>query len=173
MNRRVLVLLAAAAVLGATLATPAGAAPLRLRLDGVGPLKLGMSRASALATGWLANRQPGCELAGPPRPRTYDLTGRAAPRRVRGSAEFRSGRLISLSFTRGVRTAVGVTVGTTSAAGMVGRYRAAGFGATARFDPVFGGRFVSVRRAGRQVLGGFARGGAVRTLGVPFVPVCE
>jgi hypothetical protein len=132
-----------------------------------------MGLRAALATGWLTDRQPGCELAGPPRPHTYRLAGPRAPAGIRGDAEFQRGRLLALSFTRGVRTRVGVTVGTTTTQRMIRRYRRAGFGVRAPFNPVFGGRFVSVRRNGRQVLGGFARGGVVRTLGVPFVPVCE
>jgi len=167
----------AAALLSALLAGPASAitpaAPPTLRLDGIGPLRLGMRSAAALRTGWLARRGRGCELGGPPIPVTYRLTGPRAPGGVVGIAEFRFGRLRSLSFTRGVRTALGVVPGSTRQRQMVARYRRAGFAVRAQFVDVFAGTFVTVRRGRRQVLGGFARRGVVRTLGIPHVPTCE
>jgi hypothetical protein len=144
-----------------------------LRLDGIGPLKLGMKRSAALATGWLSARGTGCELGGPPLPITYRLGGSSAPTGLRGVAEFRGHRLRSLSFTRGVRTGRGVIVGQTTHARMVARYRSDGFSASAEFVDVFQGTFVTVRRGGRDVLAGFARGRVVSTLAVPYVPVCE
>jgi hypothetical protein len=56
---------------------------------------------------------------------------------------------------------------------MVARYRSDGFSASAEFVDVFQGTFVTVRRGGRIVLGGFANGRVVSTLAVPSVPVCE
>jgi hypothetical protein len=144
-----------------------------LRLNGIGPLQLGMTRQAALATGWLAQRKPGCELGGPPLPITYRLTGGRAPNGIKGTAEFAGDRLRTLAITGGVRTATGVEPGRTSAAGMVARYRAAGFAASSRYDDVFVGTFVTVKRNGKQVIGGFAEGGKVTSLGIPFVPVCE
>jgi hypothetical protein len=149
----------------------ADAATTLLRLDGVGPLKLGMTRAAAVKTGWLADRAPGCELASP-RPITYLFTGPKAPGGLRGSAQFDSGRLSVISFSRGVRTRVGVRIGAPTAR-MVSKYRNAGFGASSMFSPTFAGTFVTVKRGGRQVLGAFARGGHVKSLAVPAVPVCE
>jgi hypothetical protein len=144
-----------------------------LHLDGVGPLRLGMSRTAAVATGWLSNRGRGCELASP-RPVTYLLAGRRAPGGLRGVAEFDSGKLTDLSFTRGVRTATGVRVGQTTSARMVARYRAAGFLASASFVDTFGGTFVRVRRRnGGDVLGAFTRGRVISTIAIPAVPVCE
>jgi hypothetical protein len=180
-------LLAAAAVAFAALAAgahagapdgSAAATPTLLRLDGIGPLRLGMSRSAALRTRWLANQAPGCKLGGPPFPITYRLSGPAAPDGVVGSAEFQSNRLRNLSFTRGVRTATGVVAGRTTARGMVNRYLDAGFAARAQFVDVFQGTFVLVRRGGRQVAGGFARGRTtarrpVSTLAIPYVPTCE
>ena len=152
-------------------ASTAGAATTLLRLDGIGPLKLGMTRAAAVKTGWLADRAPGCELASP-RPITYLFTGPKAPGNLRGSAQFDRGRLSVVSFSRGVRTRVGVRIGAPTAR-MVSKYRAAGFAASSMFSPVFAGTFVSVKRGGRQVLGAFAKGGHVKNLAVPAVQVCE
>jgi hypothetical protein len=165
-------LLVGAAALSST--SGAAAATTRLHLDGIGPLKLGMTRTAALATGWLANRRPGCELASP-RPIDYRFSGPNAPRGLHGSAEFRRGRLRNLSFTGGVRTATGVTVGRTTTARMVARYRSAGFAASAQFVSTFGGTFVRVRRrsGGADVIGGFARRRTVTTLAIPVVAVCE
>lgn len=151
----------------------AGAATTVLRLDGIGPLKLGMKRSEALATGWLSGRGTGCELGGPPLPITYRLRGPKAPSGLRGFAEFHGHRLRNLSFTRGVRTGRGVTVGKTTHARMVARYRTDGFSASSAFVDVFQGTFVSVRRGGRNVLAGFAPRRVVSTLGLPRVPVCE
>jgi hypothetical protein len=168
--------LGAAALAGAVLwapATAAGApATTVLRLDGIGPLHLGMSRTAALGTGWLAGRGSGCPLGGTP-PITYRFTGPKAPKAIRGSAEFENGRLTTLSFTRGVRTSTGVSVGRTTTARMVARYRAAGFTASARFDGTFQGTFVRVRRHGRDVVGGFGEGRVVSIVAIPAVAVCE
>lgn len=182
MTRRNALLAAAAAALTAA-AGPAGAqAAQTLRLDGIGPLRLGMTRAAALRTGWLAQRGRGCELGGPPIPITYRFTGPRAPSGLVGVAEFsgRTGRLRNLSFTRGVRTATGVVVRQTTARGMVTRYRDAGHPVRALFVDTFGGTFVTVRarRGGAQAIGGFAPGRAaarrpLTTIAIPFVPVCE
>jgi hypothetical protein len=153
--------------------TQAAIAATVLRLDGIGPLHLGMTRAAALETGWLAGRATGCELGGPPLPITYRFTGAKAPRGIVGIAEFQANRLHSLSFTRGVRTSTGVTVGRTTTSRMVSRYRSAGFKATARYVETFQGTFVTVKRNGAQVVGGFGEHGVITTVAVPVVPVCE
>jgi hypothetical protein len=144
-----------------------------LRLDGIGPLHLGMTRTAAVATGWLAQRSTGCELGGRPFPVTYRFTGRKAPRGIAGVADFRHDRLADLSFTRGVRTSTGVTVGRTTTTRMVARYRQAGFGASARFESVFQGTFVTIKRHGAQVVGGFAEHGVVTIVAIPAITVCE
>jgi hypothetical protein len=169
-------LLVVAAMTGSALAVhPPVASPASttvLRLDGIGPLHLGMTRTAALATGWLASRSPGCPLGGTP-PITYRLTGAKAPRAIKGSVEFADNRLSTMSFTAGVRTSTGVTVGRTTAARMVARYRAAGFTASASFVSTFQGTFVRVRRHGRDVVGGFGAGSVVTIVAIPAVPVCE
>lgn len=177
MFKRIALLLMAATALGGAVASAAQAAA-TLRLDGIGPLRLGMTRTAALDTGWLARRGRGCELGGPPIPITYRLSGPRAPSGVVGVAEFDNGRLRNLSFTRGVRTATGVVVGVSTANEMVSRYRAAGFAARAEFVDTFAGTFVNVKRNGRQTIGGFAdrRASARRPLsivGIPYVPTCD
>ena len=157
----------------ALLAAPAHGATL-LRLDGIGPLKLGMSRSAGLDTGWLSNRMTGCELGGKPYPIGYNLKGSQAPAGIDAFAEFAGGTLRTMTFRGGVRTATGVVPGKTTSAGMVRRYRDAGFKASARYDATFAGTFVTVRRqSGKRVLGGFAEGSVVGTLGIPYVPLCE
>jgi hypothetical protein len=165
-------MVAPAILLALALAAPADAARTTLlRLDGIGPLRLGMTRSAAVATGWLAGRSRGCPLASPV-PVTSSLTGPKAPRGLGGTAEFTGGRLRTLAFRRGVRTAAGVVIGSTTVAQMLARYRRTGFSASARFDRVFSTTFVAVRR-GRQVLDATADRGVVTSLGIPGVPVCE
>jgi hypothetical protein len=162
----------AAAALWAPATAAGGPATTVLRLDGIGPLHLGMTRTAAVATGWLAGRSSGCPLGGTP-PVTYRFTGAKAPPAIKGSVEFVNGRLSTMSFTGGVRTSTGVTVGRTTAARMAARYRAAGFAASARFDGTFQGTFVRVRRHGRDVVGGFADRRVVTIVAIPAVSVCE
>jgi hypothetical protein len=158
----------------ALLAAPAAAGAITvLRLDGIGPLKLGMTRTDAVATGWLANRATGCELGGPPLPITYRFTGPMAPSGISGSAEFRGGHLRGLSFTRGVRTTAGVTVGRTRLVRMYDRYRELGFTATAKYISTFQGTFLTVKRHGHTVIGAFGRLRTVSIIAIPDVPVCE
>jgi hypothetical protein len=164
-------LVACALALAAADAPSAGAAT--LRLDGIGPLRLGMTRAAAVSTGWLAHRGRGCPLGGTP-PITYRVDGRQAPRGVRGTVEFSGGRLTDMTFTAGVRTTAGVTVGHTTPARMAARYRTlGGFRVASSFEETFGGTFVTVSRDGDAVLGGFAQGPRVTILAIPTVPVCE
>jgi hypothetical protein len=159
---------------GLTLSAQAPAASTTvLRLDGIGPLHLGMTRPAALETGWLANRATGCELGGTPLPVTYRFTGTKAPAGIAGTAEFRGNRLRTLSFTRGVRTSFGVTVRRTRTSRMAARYRQAGFRASVRFVDTFQGTFVTITRNGDQVLGGFGEHGIITMLAIPAVPVCE
>ena len=118
-----------------------------------------MSRASAVRTGWLSHRSSGCEVASPV-PVTYRLDGARAPRALNGSAEFSRGRLRTLTFGGGVRTTVGVRVGSTSTE-LLSRYRAAGFTATSRYEELFDATFLTVKRQRRQVLGALADHGRV------------
>lgn len=164
---------AVAAITGAIGAPPAASAapPTTLRVDGVGPLTLGMTRASAVRTGWLSHRSSGCEVASPV-PVTYRLDGAKAPKALNGSAEFLRGRLRTLTFGGGVRTPVGVRVGSTSA-DLLSRYRAAGFTATSRYDEQFEATFLTVKRRQRQMLGALAANGRVTQIALPAVRVCE
>lgn len=173
-TRPLAVLATAATTTALALTAAAAGAPGRpaLGLHGIGPLQLGMTRTAAVATGWLSGRGKGCPLGGTP-PITYRLHGPKAPAGITGFVQFDNGRLTNLSFTRGVRTTKGVTVGTTTPARMVKRYRDAGYQASSQYVGTFQGTFVTVKRRGKRVLGGFATGGRITTLGVPGVPVCE
>lgn len=162
-----------AAALALVAAAPAIARPALLRLDGIGPLKLGMTRTVGVDTGWLAHRGAGCELGGPPLPITYRVDGARAPSGVRGSVEFVRGKLVAMSFSKGVRTATGVVVGKSTVSQMVSRYRKAGYSASSRFDATFQGTFVTVKRKGKTVLGGFATKKVVETLSIPNIQACE
>jgi len=136
------------------LAAPAQAATL-LRLDGIGPLKLGMSRMAALDTNWLSGQHSGCPLGGKPYPIDYGLKGSAAPAGITGSAEFTGGKLTDFA--------------------LVTRYRNAGYRVSARYETTFAGTFVSVKRkhGGPQVIGAFSDGKVIHSIGVPDVPICE
>jgi hypothetical protein len=144
-----------------------------LRLDGIGPLRLGMGRAEAVATGWLSDPGPGCELAGTPPPVVYRFKGPKAPPGLVGTVEFDQGTLRVFAFSAGVRTTFGVVLPGGTVGDLLKRARAAGLSATSVYDPTFAGRFVTVNQKGKQVLGAFATKSAIDTLAVPYVPVCE
>jgi hypothetical protein len=78
-----------------------------------------------------------------------------------------------VSFTRGVRTSAGVVVGKTRIVRMWQRYRALGFTATGRWDETCQCTFVTVKRHGHAVIGGFAHGPTVSVIALPSVPVCD
>ena len=159
--------------LAALLVAPAQGATL-LRLDGIGPLKLGMARMVALDTGWLNDRQTGCPLGGKPYPIGYALNGASAPAAIDARAEFVDQKLQTITASKGVRTATGVVPGKTTWASMVTRYRNAGFKVSARYDDVFQLTFVHVKRkGGKPVMTGIAENKIVDSVGVPFIPLCE
>lgn len=145
-----------------------------LRLDGIGPLTLGQARSAAVDTGWLSDPGEGCELQRPV-PTVYRLLGSQAPKGLRGSAEFNDGKLTSISVSKGARTAVGVRVGKTTAAGMTRAYRKRGYKVRSERSATFGGTFVTVfDRDGDAVIGGFATGGMrLTTLAIPRIQTCE
>ncbi len=170
--RRMTAVLCIAAA-GLTMSTASASASTLLRLNGIGPVKIGMLRTAALGTGWLSDRSTGCKLGGTPYPIGYRLHGPSAPSGLVGNVESRSGHVRNIVVTRNARTAVGVTVRKTTFAGMVTRYRNAGYTATAAFDSTFQGTFVTVKKAGKTVITGFGSGQKVTSLGVPYIPVCE
>jgi hypothetical protein len=167
-------LIVAVAGLALLVASAAGAGTTtHLSLGGFGQVKLGMKRQAAVSTGWLAHRGTGCQLGGKPFPITYTFTGRNAPHGIKGTAQFDHGKLDVMSFTAGVSTSTGVTVGKTTATQMVTAYRTAGYTVRSRFDSVFAGTFVTVTKKGKAVIQGFAPHAKLTTLGLPFVPVCD
>jgi hypothetical protein len=149
----------------------AGASTL-LRLNGIGPLKLGMTQHAAAQTGWLGNKAKGCELQRP-RPITYTFTGPSAPSNLTGLIQFDNGKLSSISATRGVHTKTGVVVGKTTHSQMVSDYDAAGFNASSVFSHTFGGTFTTVKRNGQTVIQGFGAKKKVTLLAIPAVQACE
>jgi hypothetical protein len=164
------------------LVAAAGAARSRqalLALNGVGPLRLGMSKVAAVGTGWLAQPHSGCPLGGKPYPVTYQLSGSRAPKGIAGVATFDRGKLTDLSFTAGVRTAAGVQPGTTTVNGMKAAYGKPPFHATSNYEDTFGATFVFVFKANgsEPVISGTAtgKGGAkvIGQLGIPDVPTCD
>ncbi len=164
-----------AGVLAATIAgaAPAGAAsaPTRVRLDGVGPITLGMTRADAAKTGWLSNPHRNCPDKGTVA-NGYELHGAKAPGGLGASVAFAGGTLRAISLEKGARTQTGVTVGVSTLTRMASAYRAAGYQVKAKRYPTVGGTYVTVRRKGIIVVQGFGTGKLVQTLGLPFIPVC-
>jgi hypothetical protein len=154
-------------------ATAVAAGVTQLTPDGIGPLTLGMKIRAAVGTGWLAHRGTGCPLGGKPYPVTYTFTGRKAPGKIRGTAQFDRGALSDLSFTAGVATSTGVTVGKSTISLMVHAYRHAGYKVSSRFVATFAGTFVTVTKKGKPVIQGFAPHRKITTLAIPYVPVCE
>jgi hypothetical protein len=156
-------------------ADPPAAAPV-LRLDGIGPLKLGMSGAAALKTGWLDTRKPtpGCQLAPPPHSKIYRLSGPRLPAGVKGSAEIGGGKLITLVLDAGVATDTGVKLGTSTVTEMTAAYRKAGFEVDAAPDEVFQTTFVNVVKDKRMVLAGSAPDSeTIESLATPTFMLCE
>ncbi len=172
--RRIAVALCGIAVLGGC-GKEASSAPPPLRLDGIGPLNLGMSRDGALATGWLAN-QPGrgCTLGPPPHPVTHRLAGPRLPDGYRGVATFRDDKLSSVLLEGRVRTDKGVAIGKTTVTEMVAIYRESGLRSSSEADSVFQTTFVSVMDDGRSVLGGTADDSrTIDSLAIPHFELCE
>lgn len=169
---RLRILIGAAATVVALTATAAGnaATPL-MRLNGTGPVKLGMTRAAAVSTGWLAHKTLGCELASP-RPVVFQFNGPKAPAGLKGSASFVGGRLVNISFRSGVRTRLGIRPGVSTTGAMVRAYRQGGFRVTNVFDPVFQARFVTATRGGRSIAA-VASSAVIDTIAVPRIEVCE
>lgn len=153
--------------------TRAAVASTVLRLDGAGPLKLGMSRTAAVKTGWLSSRGTGCPLGGLPLPITYKLNGQGAPTPLEGTAQFDGGKLTVLTFTKGVRTSNGTAPGKTTTTQMAARYRKAGFRVRIDRSELFGGTFVQASKKGKPAIDGFARRKTIEELALPSIPVCE
>lgn len=168
-RRIVIAVVATGALLTATAAASA-AAPL-LRLDGVGPVKLGMTRAAAVSTGWLAHRALGCELASP-RPVVFQFDGPTAPAGLKGSASFVGGTLTNISFRKGVRTRLGIRPGVSTTGAMVRAYRRGGFWVTNVFDATFQARFVTATRGGRSIAA-VGSTSVIDAISIPRVEVCE
>ncbi len=169
--RRMGVAAVAATCLISAGAASAAPAPTVIRLDGIGPLRIGMTQKQAVATGWLSTRMPGCSLESP-QPVMYRLNGRRAPKALTASATFQAGKLRSIRIDAGGRTKLGIAPGRTTVRAMVAVYRRAGFRVSNRWDEVFQVKFIDARRAGRSIAG-LAAGTVVESIWVPFVETCD
>lgn len=153
-------------------ATAAGSAATPLmRLRGIGPVQLGMTRPAAVSTGWLAHKTLGCELASP-RPVVFQFDGPKAPAGLKGSASFVGGKLVNISFRSGVHTRLGIRPGVSTVGAMIRAYRRGGFRVTNVFDSTFQARFITATRGGRSI-GAVASGAVIDTIAVPRIEVCE
>ena len=144
------------------------ASPTTLRLDGIGPLRLGMSRNSAYAFGLLRSSTETCLGAKPPLPVSYASDGPRATPGVRFTAYFtggRNGKLTHVMVYDGARTELGIRPGVSTAAQMIARYKRAGYTVKTEWRGDLGATFVNVTRRGKPVMTGMvnARLSAKRT----------
>lgn len=151
------------------------ASPTTIRLDGIGPLRLGMTRRAATATGWLRSSSETCNDRAGALPQVMRADGPRAAPAVNLSAYFRSGangKLTHLMFSGGARTELGIRPGVSTAAQMIARYRRAGFAVRSSYSRDYGGTFVEARRHGKLVMTGLAPGrvGARRALTIVAIP---
>ncbi len=159
---------AVAAPAGADRPDPAAAASAKrtapgttVRFDGIGGLRLGMTRSKAFATGVLRTASETCFDSPAPRPVTYSSDGPKNAAGARYQAIFRGGRngkLTHLQFVSGVRTELGIRPGVSTAAQMAVTYRRAGYTVRTTFDGAYNSTFVEVRKGRRALMTGVASG---------------
>lgn len=153
-------------------ASPAAAVPL-LRLDGIGPLMLGMSEADAEATGWLSNRSaPWCPFAGTEDP-TWDLAGPSAPAGVDGYLIFREGEIDQVVIRSGTTTDEGIGAGA-SFGDLSDTYGGLGYevDSYARFESF--DDFATVEQADEpRLMTTLNSDGSIEWIGVPYISVCD
>jgi hypothetical protein len=154
-------------------AAAGGANGTTIRFDGIGPLRLGMTTERAVATGVLRSHAETC-LDGPvPLPVTYASDGPKAAPGAGYTAYFRSDRLTTIVFYRGVHTRLRIRPGVSTGAQMAARYRRAGYTVRTYWRREFLGTFVDVLRRGRVVMTGFSqRGRPLTVVAIPSYPRC-
>lgn len=178
---------AVAAPAGADRPDPAAAASAKrrasgttIRFDGIGPLRLGMTRSKAYATGTIRTAAETCFDSPAPRPVNYSSDGPRNAAGARFQAIFRggrNGRLTHLLFVSGVRTELGIRPGVSTAAQMAAAYRRAGYTVSTTFDSSYNSTFVAVRRGRRALMTGMATGRLrahkpLHSIGIPGNFVC-
>jgi hypothetical protein len=131
-----------------------------IRFDGIGPLRIGMTRDEVRATGWFRSTSTSytCFTNPLPLPTFASPDGpRAAPGATL-TAYFRGGdgTLTHIMFANGARTALGIRPGLSTGLQMVAAYRRAGFTVRTSFHSEYNGTFVDVVRRGRVVMTGLA-----------------
>lgn len=151
-------------------------APTTIRLDGIGPVRVGMKLRAVEATGWIRSTAETCFGGSVPLPTVSHSDGPRAAPGVSFGAYFRgrgaNSTLTNIMFASGARTELGIRPGVSTAAQMVARYRRAGFTVRTTYLREYGGTFVDVVRRGKVVMTGFAQGrlGDRRALGVLAIP---
>ena len=153
-----------------------------LRLDGIGPLRLGMTRNAAYKTGVIRSHSDTCLDRKKPLPISYGSDGpRVAP-----GAKFisyfrggRNGRLTHIFASSGVRTQLGIRPGVSTAPEMIRAYRRAGYTVRSRTRRDFAGvTFLDVLSRGRVVMTAVTNGTArsktpVLGIGIPSYFDCR
>ncbi len=140
----------------AIVAARRAASPSTLRLDGIGSLRLGMTRSAAYATGVLRSSSQICLDRKSP-PVAYVSDGPRATPGVKVTAYFPSGRnsrLTHLIASSGATTELGIRPGVSTAAQMIARYRRAGYAVKTQWIDDLGLTLVNVSRRGRPVIAG-------------------
>lgn len=135
-----------------------------LRFDGIGAIRLGMTRNAAYKTGLIRSHADTCLDGKKPLPVSYGSDGPKAAPGSRFTSYFRggrNGRLMHIFVTAGVRTELGIRPGVSTASEMMRVYRRAGYTVRARTRPDFAGvTFVDVLRRGRVVMTAVTNGTA-------------
>lgn len=135
-----------------------------LRLDGIGALRLGMTRNTAYKTGLIRTHSETCLDRKKPLPISYGSDGPKAAPGSRFTAYFkggRNGRLTHILATAGVRTELGIRPGVSTVSQLTKAYRRAGFTIRTRTRRDFAGvTFVDVLSRRSVVMTALVNGSA-------------
>lgn len=163
---------------GSTATQPGTTSPaqpsLTLGLDGIGPLKIGMSESAAENTGWLSDRQvPWCPFASETDP-SYQLEGPEAPAELDGLVIFMEGSLNQIVVRAGAATGEGIGIGTSTLDDLTEAYGTRGYqvDSYSRFEDY--DDFATVNRGDEtHLMAALGSGGEISLLGVPHLSVCD
>ncbi len=135
-----------------------------LRFDGIGAIRLGMTRNAAYKTGLIRSHSDTCLDGKKPLPVSYGSDGSRAAPGSRFTSYFkggRNGRLTHILAIAGVRTELGIRPGVSTASEMIKVYRRARYTVRTRTRPDFAGvTFVDVLTRGRVVMTAVTNGTA-------------